>query len=152
MGLIALAFAGIVIVMFVAVVNSRRSSRPARRAPEGGDGAYYGGDVMWMDSGIDGAATEAAATAAVAMAAADAMAAEAMAADTDEPESLSANWHIAVPGRPDSVGCRRLKGNRHDTTPRSSCRFLRDLPFDTSEGRTRSEGLRLRCAAANSAD
>jgi len=54
MGLIALAFAGIVIVMFVAVVNSRRSSRPARRAPEGGDGAYYGGDVMWMDSGIDG--------------------------------------------------------------------------------------------------
>ena len=54
MGLFALAFAGILVVMFVAVLNSRRSSRPARRAPEGGDGSYYGGDVMWMDSGSDG--------------------------------------------------------------------------------------------------
>jgi len=54
MGLIALACAGILIVMFVAVLNSRRSSRPARRAPEGGDGSYYGGEVMWMDSGSDG--------------------------------------------------------------------------------------------------
>ena len=54
MGLFALAFAGILVVMFVAVLNSRQSSRPARRAPEGGDGSYYGGDVMWMDSGSDG--------------------------------------------------------------------------------------------------
>jgi hypothetical protein len=60
MGLIALAFGGILIVMFVGILNSRRSSRPARRAPDGGDGSYYGGDVIWMDSdgGGDGGGSD----------------------------------------------------------------------------------------------